>query len=77
MIAALDPTQHHAPGPHIDAPGMITVDEHAQVADFRTGEVNSSWIDQYGRAATRMKVCPESSVPPVLRIAGSNLLTER
>ncbi|MER6122181.1 RICIN domain-containing protein [Streptomyces sp. NPDC001795] len=33
---------------HIDTPGMTTVDNYGRVTDFRTGEVSSSWTDQFG-----------------------------
>ncbi|MFD8720748.1 glycoside hydrolase N-terminal domain-containing protein [Streptomyces sp. NPDC059629] len=33
---------------HIDTPGATTVDNCARVTDFRTGEVSSSWTDQFG-----------------------------
>ncbi|MGW3123912.1 glycosyl hydrolase family 95 catalytic domain-containing protein [Streptomyces sp. NPDC001107] len=32
----------------IDTPGMTTVNDYARVTDFRTGEVSSSWTDQFG-----------------------------
>ena len=32
----------------IDTPGMTTVNNYGRVTDFRTGEVSSSWTDQFG-----------------------------
>ncbi|WP_228472817.1 glycoside hydrolase N-terminal domain-containing protein [Streptomyces cyaneochromogenes] len=32
----------------IGTPGMTTVNNYGRVTDFRTGEVSSSWTDQFG-----------------------------
>ncbi|MFE9027979.1 glycoside hydrolase N-terminal domain-containing protein [Streptomyces iakyrus] len=41
-------TYHPAYELHIATPGMTTVNDYGRVNDFRTGEVGSSWTDQYG-----------------------------
>lgn len=33
---------------HIDTPGMTTVNNYGRATDFRTGEVSSSWTDEFG-----------------------------
>ncbi|MEU6261555.1 RICIN domain-containing protein [Streptomyces sp. NPDC047043] len=41
-------TYHPAYELRLDTPGMTTVNDYGRVTDFRTGEVSSSWTDQYG-----------------------------
>ncbi|MCX5062467.1 RICIN domain-containing protein [Streptomyces sp. NBC_01597] len=41
-------TYHPAYELRIATPGMTTVNDYGRVDDFRTGEVSSSWTDQYG-----------------------------
>lgn len=41
-------TYHPAYELRLGTPGMTTVNDYARVTDYRTGEVSSSWTDQYG-----------------------------
>ncbi|MFF9808345.1 glycoside hydrolase N-terminal domain-containing protein [Streptomyces coeruleorubidus] len=41
-------TYHPAYELQLSTPGMTTVNNYGRVNDFRTGEVSSSWTDQYG-----------------------------
>ncbi|WP_406154805.1 glycoside hydrolase family 95 protein [Streptomyces sp. NBC_00882] len=49
-------TYHPAYELRIDTPGMTTVNDYGRVTDFRTGEVSSSWTDQYGTWTRRAVV---------------------
>ncbi|PIM67797.1 lectin [Streptomyces sp. JV178] len=46
----------------IATPGMTTVRDYGRVTDFRTGEVSSSWTDQYGTWTRRAFVSRADNV---------------
>ncbi|MFC4463126.1 glycoside hydrolase N-terminal domain-containing protein [Streptomyces xiangluensis] len=55
-------TYHPAYELRIDTPGMTTVNDYGRVNDFRTGEVSSSWTDQYGTWTRRAFVSRADNV---------------
>ncbi|NGO41213.1 glycosyl hydrolase family 95 catalytic domain-containing protein [Streptomyces ureilyticus] len=55
-------TYHPAYELRIDTPGMTTVNDYGRVNDFRTGEVSSSWTDQYGTWTRRTFVSRADNV---------------
>ncbi len=46
-------TYHPAYELQLSTPGMTTVNTYGRTADYRTGEVGSSWTDQYGTWSRR------------------------
>ncbi|MFF6780460.1 RICIN domain-containing protein [Streptomyces sp. NPDC012510] len=55
-------TYHPAYELRISTPGMTTVNDYGRVTDFRTGEVSSSWTDQYGTWTRRAFVSRADNV---------------
>ncbi|MEH0421536.1 glycosyl hydrolase family 95 catalytic domain-containing protein [Streptomyces sp. B21-083] len=55
-------TYHPAYELLIATPGMTTVNNYGRVTDFRTGEVSSSWTDQYGTWTRRAFVSRADNV---------------
>ncbi|MDH6455885.1 MULTISPECIES: RICIN domain-containing protein [unclassified Streptomyces] len=55
-------TYHPAYELRLSTPGMTTVDNYVRTTDYRTGEVGSSWTDQYGTWTRRAFVSRADNV---------------
>ncbi|WP_234358700.1 glycoside hydrolase N-terminal domain-containing protein [Streptomyces sp. NRRL B-24085] len=55
-------TYHPAYELLISTPGMTTVDDYTRTTDYRTGEVTSSWTDEYGTWTRRAFVSRTDNV---------------